>query len=265
MRRLTHLSDLHFGALRPETLQPLVELISELQPYAVVVSGDLTQRATPSQFESARRFLERIPCSRCVVVPGNHDVPLWNPWQRFLRPRARFDEYITDDAYPTLVDEELAIVGVNTARGLTAKNGRINARQLSEVVRRFRAAPPRSLRVLTCHHPFVVPEGISAKERAGRSDMALARLVQDEVDLLLTGHRHIPWVSPLGTRLPTVHAGTSTSNRIRGVENSFNDIVVDEDKVTVRRFLWRPAQERFAIEFDATHEYLRDQAGRVQG
>ena len=265
MRRLIHLSDLHFGALRSETLEPLLGLVAELKPSIVVVSGDLTQRATRSQFESARAFLARIACGRQVVVPGNHDVPLWNPWLRFFAPRDRFDEYIDSDAFPTESDDELMVIGINTARSLTRKNGRVNANQLAEVARRFRSAPAGVLRVLTCHHPFVVPEGISAKERAGRSDLALAALVDHEVDLLLTGHRHIPWVSPLGTDVPTVHAGTSTSSRTRGVENSFNDILVKHDQVTVRRFCWCPARLRFELAPGETREFSRDKAGRVHG
>jgi 3',5'-cyclic AMP phosphodiesterase CpdA len=264
MRRLIHLSDLHFGALRSETLEPLLALVLELSPSMVAVSGDITQRATRSQFEHARAFLARLACTRQVVVPGNHDVPLWNPWQRFFAARDRFDAYITNDAFPTQSDEELMVIGINTARSFTRKNGRVNAAQLTEVARRFRSAPTRALRVLTCHHPFVVPEGISAKERAGRSDLALAALVEHEVDLLLTGHRHIPWVSPLGTDVPTIHAGTTTSSRTRGVENSFNDIIVEHDKVTIRRFCWRPDCMRFELAPDETREFSRDATGRVQ-
>src|SRR5690606_21416119 len=163
----------------------------------------------------------------------------------------------------TLLDDELVVVGVNTARSFTFKNGRVNLMQLGEIARRFRRAAPCALRVLTCHHPFVLPEGISAKERAGRSDLALARLVEGRVDLLLTGHRHVPWVSPLGTSVLTVHAGTGTSSRLRGVENSFNDIVVESRRVTVRCFVWRPLEGHFSIEPDATHEYSRDARGRL--
>lgn len=265
MRRLIHLSDLHFGALRSETLEPLCALVRELNPSMLVVSGDLTQRATRGQFEEARAFLAQLACPRQVVVPGNHDVPLWNPWQRFLAPRDRFDAYITGEAFPTQSDDEIMVIGINTARSLTRKNGRVNATQLSEVARRFRSAPARALRVLTCHHPFVVPEGISARERAGRSDLALAALVEHEVDLLLTGHRHIPWVSPLGTDVPTIHAGTTTSSRTRGVENSFNDIIVEDDQVIVRRFCWRPECSRFELASDETRVFSRDMTGRVHG
>lgn len=263
MPSIVHLSDLHFGAVRSETLEPLVEITSELRPDVLVVSGDLTQRARRAQFEAAGEFLGRLACPRRVIVPGNHDVPLWNVWKRFLGPRSRFDRYITRDTYPATVDDTLAVVGLDTTRSLTVANGRVNARQLDEVARRFRGAPSAALRVLTCHHPFVLPEGLPSRKRAGRSDMALAALVEHQVDLLLTGHRHVPWVSQLGTALPTVHAGTTTSTRTRGAGNSFNEIVVEKTRVTVRRFCWRPDQERFVLEPGALHEMGRDENGRV--
>lgn len=262
MPRIVHISDLHFGALRAETVEPLIALTGELAPDAVVVSGDLTQRATPRQFEQARAFLTRLPCRRQLVVPGNHDVPLFNLLLRVFSPRARFDHYLTRDPFPTLIDRDLAIVGLDTTHALTS-NGRVNMQQLEVILARFRDAPRHALRVLVCHHPFVVPVGVSASKRARRSDTALAALVQYEVDLLLTGHRHLPWVSPLGTDLLTVHAGTSTSSRTRGVENSFNEIVVDRDSVTIRRFLWHPQGGNFVVREEATERAQRNAEGRV--
>ncbi len=262
MPRILHLSDLHFGALRAETVEPLLALTSELAPDAVVVTGDLTQRATPRQFEAARSFLERLPCRRQLVVPGNHDVPLWNVVLRIFSPRARFDRYVTRDLFPTLIDRELAIVGLDTTRVLTS-NGRVSMRQIEVILGRFREAPAHALRVLACHHPFVVPVDTHDRKRARRADTALAALVQYEVDLLLTGHRHLPWVSPLGTDLLTVHAGTTTSSRTRGVENSFNEIVVDRDSVVIRRFLWQPELQRFGVREDATEQAARTAEGRV--
>ncbi|HEU5077483.1 MAG TPA: metallophosphoesterase, partial [Polyangiaceae bacterium] len=222
----------------------------------------LTQRAKPSQFEAARAFLARLPCRRQLVVPGNHDVPLWNPVLRVFSPRARFDQYLTPDPFPTVIDRDVAIVGLDTARSPLTSHGRVNMRQIEGVLGRFRDAPHQALRVLACHHPFVLPADVPGK-RPRRSDTALAALVQYEVDLLLTGHRHLPWVSPLGTDLLTVHAGTSTSSRTRGVENSFNEIIVDRDSVTIRRFLWRAELGTFVVREDATERAMRNSEGRV--
>lgn len=266
MRKIVHISDLHLGAENPRTLEPLLRSIGELQPHVLAVSGDLTQRATSKQFDDARAFLARVPCLQQVVVPGNHDVPLWNLWERLIAPRRRFDAHITGEAFPEFVDDELALIGLNSARGFTWKNGRVSAKQLDEVLRRIRrpSVRPGALRILVCHHPFVVPEGVPVKECARRSETTVATLIDGEMDLLLTGHRHVPWISPLGSHLPTIHAGTATSMRTRGTSNSFNEIVVHRHAVRVRRFDWQPGRGCFAPISAETQEFQRDESGRLQ-
>src|SRR5919112_1608165 len=121
MRTLVHLSDLHFGRVDASVVGPLVAAIEDLRPDVVAVSGDLTQRARDEQFREAREFLDRLPRVPQIVVPGNHDVPLWNAFKRFLQPLEGFRRFITDDLEPFYSDDEIAIIGVNTARSLTVK------------------------------------------------------------------------------------------------------------------------------------------------
>src|SRR5215203_4778208 len=99
MRTLVHLSDLHFGALREEIVNPLVQAIEEARPDLIVVSGDLTQRARPSQFIEARAFLDRLRFKK-LIVPGNHDVPLYNLYARFRDALGRYRRYICSNAEP---------------------------------------------------------------------------------------------------------------------------------------------------------------------
>ena len=75
MRKIVHLSDLHFGRVDAELLEPLRLCVEKIAPHLVVVSGDLTQRAKPEQFCEAKAFLDTLPLPQ-LVVPGNHDVPL---------------------------------------------------------------------------------------------------------------------------------------------------------------------------------------------
>ena len=115
MRTLVHLSDLHFGRVDPALLSPLRALVEHLEPDVVVVSGDLTQRARSAQFQQARVFLDSLPGPQ-IVVPGNHDVPLYNVFSRFLTPLVKYRRHVTDDLSPEYVDEEIAVLGINTAR-----------------------------------------------------------------------------------------------------------------------------------------------------
>jgi len=129
MRTIVHLSDLHFGRLDRRVVAPLVAAIGAIAPDLVAVSGDFTQRARASQFVEARDFLATLPWPR-LVVPGNHDVPLFDVARRFLRPLARYRQFIADDVEPVFIDAEIAALGLNSARSLTFGRGRLNADQI---------------------------------------------------------------------------------------------------------------------------------------
>jgi 3',5'-cyclic AMP phosphodiesterase CpdA len=114
MHTLAHLSDLHFGCIDHTTVRPLIDTVQKIKPDLVAVSGDLTQRARSAQFREARAFLDALPGPQ-IVVPGNHDVPLYNLFARFLRPLSKYQRYITDDLEPFYADAQIAILGLNTA------------------------------------------------------------------------------------------------------------------------------------------------------
>src|SRR3954464_6584162 len=141
MRTLVHLSDLHFGRVDAALLQPLQQLVTRLAPDVLVVSGDLTQRAKSEEFKAARAFLDTLPGPQ-IVVPGNHDIPLYNVASRFLAPLRKYTRYVTLDLTPEYVDEEIAVLGINTARSLTFKDGRINREQVEQIRRRMGSVDP---------------------------------------------------------------------------------------------------------------------------
>ena len=253
MRTIVHLSDLHFGRVDARLLDPLVELVTGLVPDVVVVSGDLTQRARSSEFMQARDFLARLPRPQ-VVVPGNHDVPLYNVFERFLRPLAKYRRYIERDLSPAFVDDELAVLGVNTARALVVKDGRINHEQLRGLGAAFESLPAEVVRVVVTHHPFDVPQGVHGRERVGRAKTAMHAFAEFGVDLLLAGHLHTSHSAESGERYAlggyealVVSAGTATSTRERGEANSFNVLTLDKRRVEVERFEWRPQTRHFAL------------------
>src|SRR5215216_1335726 len=120
MRTLVHLSDLHFNRINGSVIAPLIERVRGIKPDLVAVSGDLTQRARSAQFKEARRFLDALPRPQ-IVVPGNHDVPMYNLFARFFKPLTKYQRYITNDLEPFYFDGEIAVLGINTARSLTIK------------------------------------------------------------------------------------------------------------------------------------------------
>lgn len=249
MRTLAHLSDLHFGRIDPALLGPLREAVRSLRPDVVVVSGDLTQRARRAQFAEARAFLAGLPGPQ-IVVPGNHDVPLYDVARRFLAPLARFRRSITADPAPWHLDREIAVLGINSARSLTFKGGRINAEQVALVRDRFEALPATVTRVLVTHHPFELPGDADDDDRIGRAAMALAAFADCGVDLLLSGHLHRTHMAagdgPIAAAgALSVHAGTATSTRGRGEANTFNAISIEPGCVQVAPWAWSPDDHAF--------------------
>ena len=251
MRVLLHLSDLHFGRVDPATLGPLVAAVDTIHPDLVIVSGDLTQRARRSEFRAARDFLARLPKPQ-IAVPGNHDVPLYNVLFRFVRPLEGYRRHITDDLEPYYQDEEIAVIGINTARSLTFKGGRINERQVGRVRDRLCALPDGTVRIIVTHHPFDLPEGRLDAELVGRARMAMETFVECGADVILSGHLHVSHTTHTAIRykLPgrsalLVQAGTATSTRERGERNSFNVLRVERPKISVERYVWQPVERQF--------------------
>lgn len=254
MRRILHLSDLHFGRIDPATLEPLRKSAERLQPHLVVVSGDLTQRARASQFRQARDYLATLPKPQ-LVVPGNHDVPLYDVASRFLRPLANYRHYITEDLEPWFKDDEMAVVGINTARSLTFKGGRVNEEQVARVRERLCALAAGVTGIVVTHHPFDLPEGRPSSDLVGRARMAMEAFVACGADLIVSGHLHVSHTTHTAIRYKIpgrsallVQAGTATSTRERGEPNSFNALTVEPDSVAIERHLWRPEEKVFTPE-----------------
>ncbi|MCL4402451.1 MAG: metallophosphoesterase [Acidobacteria bacterium] len=252
MRVVVHLSDLHFGRVDYGTLRPVIAAVRELQPHLVAVSGDLTQRARRHEFREAREFLDALPAPQ-IVVPGNHDVPLENALHRFLWPLARFRRYITDDLEPFYDDGRIMVAGVNTARALTIKGGRINERQVSGIAERFGENRAGLVKIVVTHHPIDLPESLG-NAVVGRATMAIERLAAAGADLFLAGHMHVSYAGHAAARYRiegrstlVVQAGTATSTRGRGELNSFNVLRVEHPAITVERFFWDAEKGRFEL------------------
>jgi 3',5'-cyclic AMP phosphodiesterase CpdA len=250
VRTLLHLSDLHFGRVDDSLVEPLVAAAQAAAPDLVVISGDFTQRARRAEYRAARTFLDRIPRPQ-LVVPGNHDIPLWDVIRRFVSPLRRYKRYITRDLAPFYRDEEMAVLGINTARSLTRKYGRINAHQVAHARRVFSQVPTEILKVVVTHHPFDVPPG-SRSRLVGRSAMAMRGLAAAGVDLILSGHLHLQHIALTAQRYRieghsalVVQAGTTISTRGRGEANSFNVIHIEGRAMTIEHHLWQPGQGTF--------------------
>ena len=264
MRILVHLSDLHFGRVDRQLLEPLIKTITEIKPDLVAVSGDLTQRARSREFQEARAFLDLLPQPK-VIVPGNHDVPLYNIYDRFLRPLDKYRRYISDDLQPLYADEEIIVIGVSTARSLVVKGGRINQQQLAQVKEKFCALPDEVVKILVTHHPFDLPTGYDESDLVGRAQMAMTGLAECGADVFLAGHLHVSHTGHTAERYKiqghsalVVQAGTAISTRGRGEANSFNLIHLEHPQISLQRFSWNAESLSFTVtneeQFRHSHE-----------
>lgn len=261
MRTIVHLSDLHFGRVDPVLLDPLRDLVHSIAPDVVVVSGDLTQRARNEQFAQAKAWLATLPGPQ-IVVPGNHDISLYNVFRRFVQPLERYKRYITDDLCPFYLDDEIAVLGINTARSLTFKDGRVNDEQVAKIHELFDPLGHDITRIVVTHHPFDLPHSFDEADLVGRAPMAMEVFAKLGVDILMAGHLHATSLCSTAARYKidayaalVVQAGTATSTRGRGEVNSFNVARVAHEKVEIDRYGWDAVGERFSVM--GTEKFLR--------
>jgi 3',5'-cyclic AMP phosphodiesterase CpdA len=268
MRKIAHISDLHFGTEDKTVAEGLIKSINNLIPDIVVISGDLTQRARNSQYKSAAAFIERLKYPS-MVIPGNHDIPLFDIFSRFVLPLKRFKKYINKELNPFYADEEMIILGLNTARSLTWKNGRISSVQMNEVEKKICGVDNVMIKVIVTHHPFIPPPGEPGIDLVGRSKKALNIIDKCGADLLLAGHIHHGYSGDIRPFYPSrkrsilaVQAGTAISKRLRYEPNAFNFICIEETTIIISIYQWTGAgfdEKLHTVYTKINEEWIRDE------
>ncbi len=225
MSLILHLSDPHFGTEQVHVAQALMRLAERTQPDLVVLSGDITQRARSAQFRAARAFMKQLPTPQ-LVLPGNHDIPLFNLWARLMNPYGAHRAAFGDTLEPAFNLPDLLVLGVNTTRAHRHKNGEISAAQVARVAGQLSRATPQQLRVVVVHQPIDVQRPQDVHDRVIGHAAAQDAWAAAGADIVLGGHIHLPYVMPLpGLQRPmwAVQAGTAVSSRVRpGAPNSVN-------------------------------------------
>lgn len=229
MTTVLQISDPHFGTEVAEVVEALVELARRVRPSLCVLSGDITQRARRSQFSRARVFVERLSAP-LLAIPGNHDIPLFNPLARALFPYRNYQQAFGDDLEPSFESEHLLVIGVKTTRRRRHKHGEVCEAQIERVASRLNQARPEQLRVVVTHQPVLAIRARDENNLLRGSERAAPRWCEAGADLFLGGHIHLPYLRPLSERFGDVRrrawvaqAGTSVSRRIReGIPNSVN-------------------------------------------
>jgi 3',5'-cyclic AMP phosphodiesterase CpdA len=260
MFTILHISDLHFGPpFLPAVGAALLRAAAALGADVIVASGDFTQRAQSTQFADARAFLDRLPSVPLVVVPGNHDVPLFRVFERLFAPHANYRRYIRDALDTVLVRDEAVIVAVDTTAPLTMiTNGRIRRRQLEFCERAFANAPLGAARIVVAHHHFApAPDYDNENDVMRGAKRALIYFDELRVDLILGGHLHRAYIGnsldvyPTGDRASGIiieQCVTTTSRRGRARErekNSFMLTRIDDHTIHITQYMYFHDQDAF--------------------
>jgi 3',5'-cyclic AMP phosphodiesterase CpdA len=252
MLTIFHISDIHFGSpYVPHVGESVIRAARELPIDVIVASGDFTQRAKRSEYAAAREFLDRLPRLPLVVVPGNHDVPLYRVFERIFSPYDLYREYISPDLDTVHRLDNAVIVALNSTAPLRhITNGRISRRQLEFCAEVFRDVPPGVARIVVAHHHFAPAPDYEGGEVMPQAKRAMDCFAELGVELVLGGHLHRAYIGnsldvyPGRDRdrgLIIAQSGTTTSRRGRARErekNSLNFIRMGEDRVRVTHYMY---------------------------
>ena len=244
MGRVLQFSDVHFGAEDSGACQAALAYAHDIPNDLVLITGDITQSGLTPEFQAAGAWMRAMPQPRFVIV-GNHDVPYWSAVARVFHPWRAFEQETGFPAHDgQYVGDQLMVYGVVTARGWQARlnwsKGVIDLQQTRRAAQALRQAPAGTLRIVACHHPLMEMTGAPVTGDVRRGDRAAHIFAEAGVDLVTTGHVHVPFAMPIQKgdgRCYAVGCGT-LSRRLRGVPPSFNQIDWTDQDITVTVMAW---------------------------
>ncbi len=251
--KIAHLSDIHCGSphFQPELLERAIEEINDLRPDLTIVSGDLTTDGFKAEYELAREYLNQIDSDDLIVVPGNHDSRNvgYVHFEDLFGSRTR-----------TVHRRGVSIVALDSSEP-DLDYGQIGRNRYGYIEEAF--SQPADLRLFVIHHHLLPVPG-TGRERNIVYDAGdlLEVLVRSSVNLVLCGHKHVPYAWKLED-MYVVSAGTVSSLRLRGhTRPCYNIVEIEPERVFVYRKYPFDVREPILEFTPGTDEYHKPEAFR---
>jgi 3',5'-cyclic AMP phosphodiesterase CpdA len=256
---LVHLSDLHFGGLAdlPQA-EALEAFVPTLPVQAIVVSGDLSQRARHGEFQRARVFVQRMQAhAPTLVIPGNHDLEWWKSPLGIRGRRVKYAKYLQyfGSLTPVLEIPGAVIAGALSSYGVAlgsltwnlndmAVKGHLPRSETNRVKQIFAKAPADAARVLVIHHN-ILPGLISRRMGLANWRSAHRRLLETGADVVLCGHDHQEGAGQVDGGVTVSTSGTPSLRSRGGRPSMFNLVQIESSVVHVQHYRWEGADRRF--------------------
>ena len=242
--RIAHVSDVHFGGENREATEAALQVVADFAPHLTVVSGDITLNGLHHEFAAARAWLASLgKIAPQLITPGNHDTPYWNPVLRAAMPFRRYRRYIGWADREAYDDETVSARALNTARGVQFRldwsKGVVDLSHVARTAAELKAGP-QGVKLFACHHPLIEPADTPVAGAVHNGRAAAAMLAHAGVDLILTGHTHMPFTLALEVEGRTTYAvGAGTlSLRTRGFPAGFTTIEASENAFAISALGW---------------------------
>ena len=264
--RVAHLSDPHFGTTSKNVIDGLLNILEEIQPSLILMTGDITQRARDEQFRAAKNFVDQLRPIPVITVPGNHDIPLENVFARFIQPYKGYKDLLQQKLEGNIILDDVYITCLNSTSRWRHVQGDFSNSYLE---RQFQGNYSNcKVHIVAFHHPMDCAKHVDDKNLLKGRDNAIATFERYDVDMVIGGHIHDPYVNLSEVRYPHILrkmilsvAGTCLSSRTRaGAPNSFSMIEINTDLIPVIKITRFDMDLAFHFTPKETHSFSRSSA-----
>ena len=221
---IVQLSDIHVGSqFREDVFETVIKEVNSLQPDSVIITGDLTNEGLKEQYEKCKALISKINVDNIIAISGNHDYRSTG----YLH----FKKYFPFQTINELSDDVI-LVTLGTARP-DRDDGEVGYRQTLWLERTMKKFQDKTTILAMHHHLIGIPDTGADKLTIIDAGDVLRATLDSDVDLVLCGHKHRPWLWDFNNLL-IANAGSTSSERVRGFfENSYNIVKIENGKISI--------------------------------